>query len=202
MPEFRSDVWMIAAVARNGVIGAGNDIPWHLPADMKRFKTLTVGHPVIMGRRTYESIREPLPRRHNIVLTRSAMHIPGVTTAASPAEALSIARDGPMYGPGGIAIIGGAAIYAAFMDEASRLELTIVESDPPGDTFFPPFDAARWRRVSDESGGTTLRYRFVTLERRMWDGSAQAAGTDAQASSIRSTRWPSSIDHLAPPTSE
>ena len=127
---------LLAAVAANGVIGRDGGLPWHLPADLKRFKALTMGHPVIMGRRTCESIGRPLPGRRNIVLTRSGKALPaGFEHHAGLDEAL--AACGQAEAP---CVIGGAALYELALPRASRLELTEVHAEVDGDVRFPGFD--------------------------------------------------------------
>jgi dihydrofolate reductase len=135
---------LIAAVAKNGVIGNSGKIPWHLPADFLYFKESTMGHPVIMGKVTYLSIGKPLPGRTNIVLTRDIEEFQGARTASSISEALDIAQkeDDTVF------FIGGAAIYAQSIDLADRLYITEVECEPEGDTFFPEIDESVWREVS------------------------------------------------------
>lgn len=160
-------VWMIAAVARNGVIGCEGKIPWHISADLKRFRRLTTGHPVVMGRLTFASIGRPLPNRDNIVLTRTVEELPGARIARSVEEALSLARSSPQYGPGGVAIIGGSAVYGAFLPVASRIELTIVDRRPEGDAHFPFLDPTAWDHESSDTMGEEPTYRFVTLRRRI-----------------------------------
>lgn len=157
---------IIAAVAKNGVIGKANALPWHLPEDMKHFKALTTGHAVIMGRKTWESLPpkfRPLPNRHNLVLTRDATYVaPGATVAHSLDEAIKV-------GAGGTAlfVIGGAELYAHALPHAQRLELTEIDAAFEGDAHFPAFDHTQWREVKRESGKTEagLAYAFVTYER-------------------------------------
>jgi dihydrofolate reductase len=135
---------LIAAVARNGVIGAEGAMPWRLRTDMLRFKALTMGKPVVMGRRTYESIGKPLAGRLNIVVSGAAIDLPAdVVRAASPDEALR--RGADAAGPSGeVMVIGGGAIYAATIGQASRLFITHVDAAPEGDTHFPAIDPAVW----------------------------------------------------------
>jgi dihydrofolate reductase len=157
---------LIAAVASNGVIGKDNKLLWHLPDDMARFKALTTGNAVIMGRKTWESLPEkfrPLPKRHNIVLTRAASFpAAGATLAHSIDEAIAVA------GAGSIFVIGGEQIYALALPLATRLELTEIDATFDGDAYFPPFDRAAWREVARESrvGDGELNYSFVTYERK------------------------------------
>ena len=155
---------LIAAIASNGVIGVNNTLPWRLPDDLKRFKALTLGHPVIMGRKTWESLGRALPGRHNIVITRNAGFVaPGATVAHSMDAALAACGDA------GIAfVIGGAEIYAQALPLAHRLELTEIHAGIEGDAHFPPFDRGAWcetarerRRADDDP-----EYDFVSYERR------------------------------------
>ncbi|HZR90633.1 MAG TPA: dihydrofolate reductase [Bradyrhizobium sp.] len=167
------EIVLIAAVAENGVIGAGNSIPWRLKSDMQRLKALTIGRPIVMGRKTYESLpRRPLPRRTNIVITRDAAYRAGgavVTTSFDNARA--IARgDALRRNVQEIAIIGGAEIYAAFMAGADRLEITEVHIRPEGDTYFPPIDPDLWQeiaRVRHPAGpDDSAEFSYVTYRRR------------------------------------
>ncbi len=164
------DLVLIVAMARNGVIGRDNALPWHIPADLKRFKRLTVGKPVIMGRKTFESIGKPLPGRHNIVLSRDpGWTAPGVSLAANLAEAVAAAGLDPRARAEGIFVIGGASVYAQALPSATRLEITEVDAAPEGDTVFPAFDRSRWRETGREAhaaDGDAPAFCFVTLERR------------------------------------
>ncbi len=163
-------VTLIAAVARNGVIGQDGGIPWRLPADLAYFKRTTMGHTLVMGRRTFES-SGPLPGRTTIVLTRQRGWRPpagaaGVETAASLDEALVRAA---ARGEDEIFVCGGEAIYRRALPVADRLHLTRVAAEPEGDTFFPDFDPARWRRASREEHAPDERnpmgYAFEVWER-------------------------------------
>jgi dihydrofolate reductase len=149
------------ARADNGVIGRDGALPWRLPADMKRFKQRTMGKPMIMGRKTFESFPAPLPGRRHIVLTRDpAWAADGAEVAHSPAAALALA------GPGDIAVIGGAEVYALLIAQADRIELTEVHAAPEGDVVVPAFRG--WREVAREdhaAEGDRPAYSFVTLER-------------------------------------
>lgn len=157
---------LIAAVARNGVIGVDNHLPWRLPEDMKRFRDLTTGHSVIMGRRTWESIGKPLPARQNIVVTHArSTSAPGVEFARSLDEALERANQ-----PEPVFVIGGEALYHEALPRAELLYLTEILDDFQGDARFPDFDRALWREISrvehralDAPGA--LAYHFVTYER-------------------------------------
>jgi dihydrofolate reductase len=145
----RPDIVLVVAVADNGVIGRDGAMPWHLPADLRHFKRLTTGKPVIMGRKTFESIGKPLPGRHNIVLTRdSAWRAEGVTIAPNLAEAIAAAGLDPRARADEIMVVGGAQIYAEAMPIATRIELTRIHVSPDGDTRFPDPDPTQWREVA------------------------------------------------------
>lgn len=153
----RPEIVLVVARADNGVIGSQGAMPWHIPGDLKRFKRITLGKPVVMGRKTFESIGKPLPGRHNIVLTRQqGWRAEGVTVVANLAEAIAAA------GASEIMIIGGAEIYREALPSATRIELTEIHASPDGDTHFSELDPARWRETFRESGPG---YDFVTLER-------------------------------------
>lgn len=156
---------LIAAMADGRVIGRDNQMPWHLPADLAHFKKLTLGKPVIMGRKTLESIGKPLPGRHNIVLSRHAdFSPPGVTVVADLDAALAAAGDVPE-----IVIIGGATIYAQMLARADRLYLTLISLTVDGDAHFPDWTTEPWRiaerhlHAADERNPHPLE--FLTLER-------------------------------------
>lgn len=139
-------VSLIVAVSENGVIGRGGRLPWKLPADMARFKALTMGHPIIMGRRTYESIGRPLPGRRNIVLSSQPDFSPaGVEVVGTWEAALD-----RVQGDGEVFVIGGAALYRKALPDADRLYLTLVEGKVEGDTFFDIPVATHWRLTSEE----------------------------------------------------
>jgi len=160
---------LVVARARNGIIGDKGALPWHLPADLKRFKAMTVGKPVIMGRKTFESIGKPLPGRHNIVLTRDrGWQAEGATVVANLAEAIAAAGLDPRARADEIMVIGGAQIYAEAMPSATRIELTEIDAEPEGDTVLSPFDPARWRETARENfppADGRPGYAFVTLTR-------------------------------------
>lgn len=157
----------VAVVARadNGMIGAGGALPWRLPADLARFKALTIGKPVLMGRRTFASIGRALPGRTNLVLTRDpAWAADGVRAVSSLEAAIDAAGDAPE-----MMVIGGAEIYALALARLARIELTEVHASPPGDTSLPEFDGAAWREIGREehpADGSRPAYAFVRLERR------------------------------------
>jgi dihydrofolate reductase len=144
---------LIAAVARNGVIGDGKGMPWRLSTDMRRFRQLTMGKPVIVGRKTFEGLGKPLAGRTNIVVSRSAAIWPeGVVGARDLAGALDIARqEAGRTGGDEIMVIGGGEIYAATIGQADRLYVTHVEATPEGKTRFPTIDPSLWRATSRES---------------------------------------------------
>ncbi len=156
---------IIAAVAENGVIGHGGRLPWHLPADLARFKALTTGHAIIMGRRTFESIGRALPGRRSVVLTGDPGYRPaGVTVAHSLAEAM----DG-CAGESEAFVIGGASVYGEALPLAERVYITEVGAEVEGDTFFPDTGLAGWRLVeeSEHAADATNAYRmrFLVYER-------------------------------------
>lgn len=147
------EIVLIVAVAENGVIGAAGAIPWRQKSDMKRFKAMTMGRPIVMGRKTFMSFpRRPLPGRTNIVITRDgSFRQPGALVTTSLDEALSIARgDALRRSAAEIAIVGGAEIYALTLPRADRIEITEVHARPDGDTTFPLLDADVWHEVARE----------------------------------------------------
>lgn len=160
---------LVAAVADNGVIGRAGALPWRLKSDMQHFRALTFGHPVLMGRKTYQSIGKPLSGRTNIVVSRQrAFAAPGVLVARDLDAALGVARgDALRRGGPAIMVIGGADLYAQTMPLASRLEITRVHASPPGDALFPAIDEREWRETArrevapgpeDEAALTFVRY--------------------------------------------
>lgn len=163
---------LIVAVADNGVIGAGGAIPWRLKGDMQRFKAMTVGRPVIMGRKTFLSLKRPLPHRTNIVATRDRdFRAAGALVATSFEAARDVARaDALRRSVAEIAVIGGAEIYAQWMDCADRLEITEVHVSPAGDTHLAAIDAAQWEEVARErhpaGPDDTAPFSYVTYRRR------------------------------------
>lgn len=151
------EIVLVAAVARNGVIGADGGLPWHIPADLRHAKRLTMGHPLLMGRTTYESIGRPLPGRTNVVLTRDPHWArDGVVVAGSLVEAIAA------FAPGPVMIFGGGGVYADAMPYADRLEITHVDAEPDGDTRFPPIDPAVWTEIAREDHDG---FSFVTYVR-------------------------------------
>lgn len=163
---------LIWAMTRNRVIGRDNDLPWSLPADMKHFMTTTRGHPVIMGRRTFESMdRRPLPRRTNIVVTRTPGYdAPGAVVVDSLEAALAVARrQCAEDGVDEAFVTGGAGLYAEALPLADRLYVTVIDADLDGDTFFPELDWRRWREVDREVHPADERHAYsfsiATFER-------------------------------------
>ena len=155
---------LIAAVARNGVIGKDNALPWRLPEDLKRFKALTMGHPIVMGRKTWESLGRPLPGRSNIVITRDKNYrVEGATVVHSVESALEMAQDATE-----VFVIGGAEIFTMTLPRANCLQLTELDADFDGDVRFPAFDRSQWRTTFHEAhlGTDGLAYAFVTYERQ------------------------------------
>jgi dihydrofolate reductase len=158
-------VTLIAAAAENNVIGADGRIPWHLSADLQRFKRLTMGHPIIMGRKTWESIGRPLPGRVNVVITRREDYkAPGAVIVNGLEDAL---RHVQRAGHPEAFVIGGGDIYRLALPHADRVELTRVHTRVDGDARFPELDETEWREVVREAHeGEGLAYTFLTLERR------------------------------------
>jgi dihydrofolate reductase len=162
---------LIVAMTPDRVIGRDGTLPWRLPADLRRFKRLTLGHAVIMGRRTFASIGKPLFGRDNIVLTRQRdFAAPGCRVAHSAEEALELARTAA-----GVFVIGGAEVYAAFLPQAERIYLTLVQAPLPGDTRFPALVPEEWREVerSEQPADAENPHActFLVLERRQAPGS-------------------------------
>ena len=161
----------IFALSENRVIGINNRLPWHLPADLQHFKKTTSGHPVIMGRKTYDSIGKPLPHRTNIILTRDpAFQVPNCLIAHSPEEALKKATALPFSSPQEIFIIGGAHIYEIMLPFISRIYMTIVHHTCDGDAYFPALNEQEWQETAREfhpaDEKNAYAYSFVTLERK------------------------------------
>ena len=156
---------LVVAVAENDVIGRGNQLPWHLPADLRHFKSLTLGKSVLMGRKTYESIGKALPGRKNIVLSRSADFSPGDCTVVTTLEA---ARTAAMEGSA-LMVIGGAEIYRQCLPLAGRIHLTLLHARIDGDTIFAGWHGAEWDASSRErheaDDKNAYAYSFITLER-------------------------------------
>jgi dihydrofolate reductase len=154
---------ILVAMAKNRVIGRGGQLPWRLSADLKRFKALTMGHHLIMGRKTFESIGRPLPGRTSIVLTRQPAQLAqrigtsGPLLAASLDDALAQAK-----GDEEVFVVGGAEVYALSLPRADRLYVTWVDADVKGDTFFPELDWRAWRPVSDQSHPADAKNEYAT----------------------------------------
>ena len=162
---------LVAAVARNGVIGDKNRLPWHISSDLKHFRTITWGKPLLMGRRTYAAIGRPLPGRETIVLSRTTdFHAEGVCVAHDVESALALAtRRGLAIGASEIMVAGGGELYAQLIGRAARLAITEVDLAPAGDAFFPPIDPAVWRevgRMAHPAGpGDEAAFAFVDYAR-------------------------------------
>lgn len=157
---------LIWAMARNGVIGSNNTLPWRLPADLRYFRQITIGHPIIMGRKNHEDIGKPLPGRTNIVVTRQlAYTAPGCIVVYTVEQALDAAGV-----ENEIFVIGGAEIYRQTLSNASKLYITEIDADIEGDTYFPEFDRTQWQEISRERHASDALnlypYSFVVLERR------------------------------------
>jgi len=155
-------IHIVAAVASNGIIGAQGKLPWRLPQDLQHFKQLTLGHPVIMGRRTWESLGKALPERENIVVTRRrGYEAPGAAVASSLDAALALCAGEPI-----VFVIGGGELYAAALPLAAGLVLTEIHRDFEGDARFPTFDRAKWRETQREShtAADGMRFDFVLYE--------------------------------------
>lgn len=157
---------LVAAVAANGVIGRNGQLPWHLPDDLRHFKALTLDHPVIMGRRTLESIGRALPRRRSIVVSRTLVQppFPGVELAHSLDAALELARNaGPVF------IVGGGMLYKAALPRVQVMHLTLLDDPIEGDTLFPPFVKSEWRLTNEithgRDGSHAIGFRYLTYER-------------------------------------
>ena len=146
---------IIVAVAQNGTIGDKNALLWHISEDLRFFKRTTSGHPVIMGRKTYDSLGRPLPNRTNVVISRTAQHIEGCTVVRSLEEAVALfPKEEEIF------IIGGAQIYALALDVADRIYITRVEHDYEGDTKFPEWDQSKWQLISCEAFPCGEKYPY------------------------------------------
>ena len=162
--EERPRIYLVAAVAANGVIGREGRLPWHLPEDLKHFKRLTLGHPIIMGRRTWESLGGLLPGREHIVITRTpGFDAPGAAVASSLEGALALCAGEPL-----VFVIGGSQLFAESLPLASGLVITEIHRDYQGETRFPPYERSRWRETQREphvaADGT--KFDFVLYEPR------------------------------------
>jgi dihydrofolate reductase len=157
-------VYLVAAVAANGVIGKDGRLPWHLPEDLRHFKRLTLGHPVIMGRRTWESLGKPLTQRDNIVVSgRRGYEAPGAAVANSLEAALALCAGEPLA-----FVIGGNRLFADSLPIAAGLVMTEIHKDFAGDTWFPDYNHEQWRETQREahSAADGMRFDFVLYERR------------------------------------
>jgi dihydrofolate reductase len=156
-PVITPPITLVVAAADNGVIGRDNALPWHLPEDLKRFKRLTLGKPIVMGRKTFESIGKPLPGRTNIVLSRDPNYQrEGVVVAHDVDGALAAAAGAPVAGPE-VMVIGGADVFRLFLPRAGRVELTRVHADVAGNVLWPQLEAP-WRRVAAERHAADARH--------------------------------------------
>lgn len=170
-PRHAIPLVLLVAVAENGVIGRDNALPWRLKSDLQRFKALSIGKPVLMGRKTYVSIGRPLPGRTNIVLTRdAAFTAPGAVVARGLDAALDVARgDALRRGADAVMVIGGTDLFLQTLPLADRLEVTHVHAQPDGDTFFPPIDPQLWREAAreDHKAGPQddADFTYVTYQR-------------------------------------
>lgn len=169
---------MVAAVARNGVIGTDGDLAWRSTDDLQRLRAMTMGHTLVMGRRNFEAIGRPLPGRRTVVVTRQrSWHVPGVSVVhdTGPGLDAELARIAETSGDDTVFIFGGGEIYAQLLDRADVLELTEVHQDLAGDTYFPTVDWSQWREVSREPRGgfSWVRYERVQPATEGADGSAR-----------------------------
>jgi dihydrofolate reductase len=156
-------VYLVAAVAANGIIGANGKLPWHIPEELKHFKKLTLGHPVIMGRRTWESLKGPLPQRENIVVTRQAGYqAPGAAVANSLDAALALCVGEPVA-----FVIGGTQLFEESLPVAAGMVLTEIQRDYAGDTWFPKWERAQWKETQREAhtAASGVRFDLVLYER-------------------------------------
>lgn len=159
---------MIAAMAHNRVIGQGNKMPWHLPADLQHFKRITLNKPVIMGRKTYESIGRPLPGRRNVIISRNdSYQMEGIEVVKSVDDALAL-----VSGAEEVMIIGGGLVYEQFLPLCERLYLTFIDLEVEGDTRFPEYEnVANWELVESQSNEPNEKnkysHKFVTLQKKL-----------------------------------
>jgi dihydrofolate reductase len=157
---------LIVAAARNSVIGVNNTLPWHLPADLRHFKALTMGHHIIMGRKTYESIGKPLPGRTSVIVTRNAGYsATGATVVNSLEQGIEACQDDTE-----VFVIGGEELYRQTIPLADRIYLTEIDTDMPGDAYFPELNPASWREIRRDShppdDKNQYRYHFVIFDRK------------------------------------
>lgn len=159
-----SCISLIAAIARNRVIGLNNTLPWHLPEDLKRFRALTTGHHIIMGRKTYESLNRLLPDRTTVIVTRNPdYHVPGALVAASLSRAIALCD-----GDAEVFLIGGTELYREALQFADRLYITAIDAEFEGDAFFPEFDQATWQEIAREQHISLegLRFAYLIYQRK------------------------------------
>ncbi len=159
------NITLIAAMAKNRVIGKDNQLIWHFPNDLKHFKTLTSGHHIIMGRKTFESVGKPLPKRTNIIITRQEGYsVEGCLVAHSIEEALSLVKNDEQP-----FIVGGAEVYKQALEVAQTIELTLIHSDYEGDSYFPEFDSSEWKLARGEKKEADAKhihpYEFLTYKK-------------------------------------
>lgn len=172
-------ITIVAAMGRNRAIGLDGRLPWHLPRELRHFKETTMGKPIVMGRRTWQSIGRALPGRQNLVVTRDASYrAEGCEVAGSLTDAIALARGEEVM------IIGGGELYGQTLPHADRMVLTLVDCEPPADTWFPGWDAADWRQVAERREQADERnpfdYRVIELTRRCAPGEiCPAPGTPA-----------------------
>jgi len=155
-------IYLVAAVASNGIIGANGALPWRLPEDLQHFKRVTMGHPVIMGRKTWESLKGPLPGRDNIVVTRTAGYeTPGAAVASSLEAALALCLGEPVA-----FVVGGSSLFAESLPSAAGLVMTEIDREFEGDTWFPEYDRSRWKESQRERHVTAggMKFDFVLYE--------------------------------------
>ncbi|MBY0474450.1 MAG: dihydrofolate reductase [Nitrosomonas sp.] len=161
---------ILVAMAKNRVIGKNNQLPWHIPADLKHFKFLTMGQIIVMGRKTYESIGRPLPGRENIIITRQlGYEAPGATVVSSLQDALLICEESSTINRESF-IIGGEKLYRQTLSICQRMYVTEIQSDFEGDVFFPEFDRSDWEEIQRDKhifeNGARIEYHFVILDRK------------------------------------
>lgn len=152
---------IIVAMTDDRVIGKDNTLPWHIPEDLHRFKALTMGHPIIMGRRTFESIGKALPGRTNIVVTSQPLTVPGVLTARSLDEALALSSSDETF------IIGGSRLFAEALPKADRLYITLIHDKIEGDTYFPTYSLDDFNVVGNRKVKGTYDVEYITAQRRV-----------------------------------
>lgn len=170
-PSAAPCIILIAALASNRVIGANNDLPWRLPEDLRHFKALTLGHPIVMGRKTWDSLGRPLPGRSNLVISRQTQQLEGAQVFADLAGALAAAARAP--GGEAIYVIGGAEIFAQALPLAQRLELTEIACDFAGDCWFPELAPEQWQEVARDTRQSEQGYAYAFVRYERYRASAQ-----------------------------